>query len=145
VHGGGRAPDDATAMILVDSNIFMYAAGAKHAFKEPSIAYLERIARNEIEAAIDAEVLHEILHRYRALKRWSDGQRVYDLVRRIVPTVFPIMAEVLDDARLLLDRYARLSSRDALHAAVASAHDIRRICSYDRDFDDVDELDRIEP
>jgi uncharacterized protein len=136
---------DATYMILIDSNIFMYAAGAEHAFKKPSVAYLERIARNEVDAATDAEVLQEILHRYRALKRWSDGQRVYDLARRIVPVVLPITAEVLDRARLLLDRYERLSARDALHAAVASAHDIRQICSYDQDFDDVNGLERIEP
>ena len=36
-------------MILVDSNIFMYAAGDLHPNKRPSIAWLERVARAEIE------------------------------------------------------------------------------------------------
>jgi predicted nucleic acid-binding protein len=132
-------------MILVDSNIFMYAGGAEHTHKRPSVAYLQRIARNEIDAVIDAEVMQEILHRYRALKRWPDGQRVYDLTRRIVPTVLPITAEVLDTARVLLDRYDHLTARDALHAGVAAVNGIPEICSYDRDFDGLDEVKRIKP
>jgi predicted nucleic acid-binding protein len=53
-------------MILVDANVFMYAAGAEHPHKAPSRIFLEKVAGGEIEAALDAEVLQEILHRYRA-------------------------------------------------------------------------------
>lgn len=45
-------------MILIDSNIFMYAAGAEHPHKEPSRSFLEEVARGDVEAALDAEVLH---------------------------------------------------------------------------------------
>jgi predicted nucleic acid-binding protein len=50
----------------------MYAAGADHPNKEPSVRFLERVARGEVEAALDAESLQEILHRYRALGRWGE-------------------------------------------------------------------------
>jgi len=63
-------------VILLDANIIMYAAGALDQHKAPSVALLERIARGEVEAALDADVLQEILHRYRALRRWNDGRRV---------------------------------------------------------------------
>jgi predicted nucleic acid-binding protein len=53
-------------VILIDANIFMYAAGAEHPHKEPSRMFLEQVARGEVDAALDAEVLQEILHRYRA-------------------------------------------------------------------------------
>lgn len=132
-------------MILIDSNVFMYAGGRTHPHKKPSVRLLERVARNEIEAAVDAEVLQEILHRYRALDRWADGRTVYDLARRIVPLVFPVTVEILDAARKLMDRYEGLSARDALHAAAAQEYGIRRICSYDRDFDDLGDVERIEP
>lgn len=56
-------------MILVDANILMYAVGADHYHKRPSIAFLERAGAGEIEASIDAEVLQELLHRYRSLNR----------------------------------------------------------------------------
>lgn len=132
-------------MILIDSNIFMYAGGAEHAHKQPCVNYLERVARGEVDAVIDAEVLQEILHRYRAIGRWEDGRRVYDLARRIVPIVLPIGSEAVDSARALMDRYGRLPARDAVHAAVARAHDIREICSYDGDFDQVEGIERVQP
>ena len=132
-------------MILVDSNILMYAAGAEHANKLPSVRFLERIAEGEIEAALDAEVLQEVLHRYRALNRWEDGKQVYDLSRRLLPIVFPITVEVVDRARELLETCYGIAARDALHAAVVEIRGLDGICSYDRDFDLVEGIDRIEP
>ena len=132
-------------MILVDSNIIMYAAGAPHAHKKPSVRMLERIASGEVDAVINAEVLQEILHRYRAIKRWDDGRRVYDLARQVFPGIIPVTADVLDRARRLLDDHAHLMARDALHAAVVLDEGLEAICSYDRDFDGIPGVVRIEP
>ena len=131
--------------MLVDSNIFMYAAGAEHPFKRRSARFLESVAEGRTEAAIDAEALQEILHRYRALRRWPDGRQVYDTARTLFPAVIPITAEVLDRARVLLDAYSHLMARDALHAAVAQCHSLEAICSFDRDFDRIRGIRRIEP
>ena len=132
-------------MILVDANVIMYAAGADHPHKRPSVALLERVARGEVEATIDAEVLQEILHRYRAIGQWEDGRRVYDLTRQLFPIVLPVTAEVLDRARRLLDTDRRIMARDALHAAVALTERLDAVCSYDRDFDRIKGLARREP
>jgi predicted nucleic acid-binding protein len=109
------------------------------------VALLDRIALGEIEAAVDAEVLQEILHRYRAIQRWREGRQVYALARRIVPLVMAITDRVVDRARDLLDGDARLSARDALHAAVVLDRSMEAICSYDRDLDRVAGLRRLEP
>ncbi|MBW1982755.1 MAG: type II toxin-antitoxin system VapC family toxin [Deltaproteobacteria bacterium] len=132
-------------MILVDSNIIMYAAGAEHPCKAPSVAFLKNVAEAKVEATIDAEVLQEILHRFRALNRWGDGRRVYDLARRIFPVVLPVTSAVLDRARILLDEDDRLMARDALHAAVVEINSLAAICSYDRDFDRISTIVRLEP
>lgn len=132
-------------MILLDSNVFMYAAGAEHPHKEPSARLLERVAEGVVEAAVDAEVLQEILHRYRAINRWRDGKHVYDLVRRLVPHVIPVDAEVLDQARLILDAHRSIMARDALHAAVCLQTGAEALCSYDRDFDRIHGIRRVEP
>jgi len=132
-------------LILIDANILMYAAGAEHPNKAPSAAYLLRIASGEIEATLDTESLQEILHRYRSIGRWAQGRHVYDAARRLFPVVLPITAESLDLARKLMDKHERLDARDALHAATALHHEAEAICSYDRDFDLLDELTRIEP
>ena len=132
-------------MILLDANILMYAAGAEDPRKAPSLALLDRVARGNVDAAIDAEVLQEILHRYRAIGRWKDGRRVYDLARRLIVSVLPITAEVTDAARALMDDHPKLMARDALRAAVYRVSRADAICSYDADLDAVTGLRRLEP
>jgi len=132
-------------VILVDANILMYAAGAEHPNKEPSRRYLEGVAENRIDGVLDAEVLQEVLHRYRSIGRWTDGRRVYDYARAIFPMVLPVTVDVLDGARSLLDKTVEISARDALHAAVVDTYDLDGICSYDRGLDRVPGLRRTEP
>lgn len=132
-------------MILIDANIFMYAAGAEHPHKGPSVALLRRVAGGEIDAAVDAEVLQEILHRYRAIRRWDEGREVYALARRIVPMVVAMTDQIVDRARDLLDDDARLGARDAVHAAVVLQRGMDGVCSYDRDLDRIEGVRRFEP
>ena len=132
-------------MILIDTNIIMYAAGAAHPHKRPSVQLLEQVARGDLEAIIDAETLQEILQRYRSIKRWTEGRKVYDLARQIFPEVIPVTSEVLDHARQLLDANAGLMARDALHAAVVIGEGLEAICTYDRDFDGIPGVRRMEP
>jgi predicted nucleic acid-binding protein len=122
-------------VILTDANVLMYAAGADHPNKPLSVAFLNRVAEGEIEAAIDTETLQEILHRYRALRRWEDADRVYELARTIFPDVFPVTADVMDEARRILARDKGLAARDAVHAGVVFVYGLDGICSFDVDFD----------
>jgi len=123
----------------------MYAAGRAHPFKSRNTALFRQTAEGRMEAAIDAEILQEILHRYRALHRWEEGRSVYDLARTIFPTVIPVTAEILDQARLLMDKHLSIVARDALHAAVVLEQGLDAICSFDRDFDSIRAIRRIEP
>ena len=132
-------------MTLVDTNILVYAAGREHAHKRRSAAFLLAVAGGEVEAAIDSEVLQEILHRYRFLGRWKDGAAVYEEARLVFRDVFPVTAEVTDQARRILDGEASLTARDAVHAAVVKVYGLTSICSFDRDFDRIPGLKRIEP
>ena len=47
-------------------------------------------------------------------------------------------------AQELVERY-RVKPRDAVHAAVALENKIKTIVSYDEDFDEINEIRRIEP
>lgn len=132
-------------MILLDANVLMYAAGRSHPHKEPSVALMERIAGGAVEAAIDAEILQEILHRYRSLGLPRDGFRLYDLTRTVIRTVLPVTDAVMDEARALLESHPRLSARDAVHAAVCLVFRADEFCSYDRDFDRIVGVRRVAP
>ena len=132
-------------MILVDANVLMYAAGSEHPNKAAALGFLERVAGGEIAAGVDAEVLQEILHRYRALNRWAEGRRVYALARDLFPEVLPVTGEVMDRAKALADADASISARDAVHAAVVSVYELEGICSFDRDFDRIPGCRRLVP
>lgn len=132
-------------MLLVDSNVFMYAAGTEHPNKRPAVRFLEQVARGRVEAAVDAEVLQEILHRYRSIGRWEEGREVFDLARKVVPLVVAIGGATLDRCRDLMDAYPEVMARDALHAAVVLETGAAGLCSFDRDFDRMKEIRRIQP
>ena len=132
-------------MILLDANILMYAAGAAHPHKQPSVDLLARIARSEIQAGCDAEVLQEILHRYRSIGRWAEGRLLYEYARKLLPLVVAIDEACLDEAARLMDLHPRLTARDALHAAAVLVSGAAGFCSYDRDFDGIAGLRRLEP
>jgi predicted nucleic acid-binding protein len=130
-------------VILVDSNVLMYAAGAEHSNKAAAVHFLERVAGGEIDATIDAQVLQEIIRRYRALNRWTDGKRVYSLARDLFPEVLPVTGEVMDRAKELVDRDQSVSARDAVHAAVVMVQGLSGICTFDDDFDRIPECVRV--
>ncbi|MEO7359386.1 MAG: type II toxin-antitoxin system VapC family toxin [Gemmatimonadaceae bacterium] len=132
-------------MILIDTNIIMYAAGAPHPNKQPSANLLERVARGDVDATINAETLQEILHRYRSIGRWVQGSQVYDLARQIFPAVIPVSSAMFDRARKLLDSYPHLMARDALHVAVVLHEELEAICSFDKDFGKVRVIQRVTP
>lgn len=132
-------------MIFVDTNVFIYSAGAEHPHKNPSRRFILRVARGEVDAFTSAEVLQEILHRYKAIQRLDEGAEIYYLVRKVMRSVTPITAALVDEACLLLVRHDELSARDALHAATSLAVGAEAICSYDRAFDRIPTLERREP
>ena len=59
---------------FIDTNIFMYAAGKPHEFKDPCVDILSRVQSGEFNAAIDTEVLQEILYRYHHINLPDKGK-----------------------------------------------------------------------
>lgn len=112
----------------------MYAAGVPSAQKEASLNFLEKVESGQIDAASSAEVLQEILHRYRAINQLQKGLEAYDLFRALSIRWLDVTAHDVDEARYLLESHERLSSRDALHLAVMQRNKIHRIVTFDRGF-----------
>ena len=64
--------------IFLDANVLTYAAGRDHPLKKPCGEILVLAASHPHAFFTDAEVLEEMLHRYLALRRFSDGRRVIE-------------------------------------------------------------------
>jgi len=131
--------------VFVDANVPMYAVGAAHPLKQPCVDFLEAVARGEIVALTDAEVLQEILHRYSALSQRERAIEVVRLFVKVVPTVLPITLADVEGALDVHRRYAGLQARDSLHVAVMANNGVRRILSPDQHFDVVGEVQRFDP
>ena len=132
-------------MTLVDTNVLMYAAGRPHPHKSSCEAFLRQVANGSVAAAVDVKVLQEILHDYRAVNRWEDGKKAYDLTRRIMRNVVSITVDIVDDARLLMDLHQHLTARDALHLSACVTIGADSICSFDQHFDRISGIVRREP
>lgn len=135
-------------MILIDANIFMYAAGRESAQREPCQGYLRRLAQGDSTApaaCTNAEVLQEILHRYRSLERPEIGFQIFDAVTSLGIPILAVTHEALADARRLLEDHPALSTRDAVHLGVMREHGIEQVLTYDRGFSQVSWVQRREP
>jgi uncharacterized protein len=131
---------------FIDTNIFIYAAGAESPQKAPSLRLLKRVAGGELDACTDTEVLQEILYRHWHLKDFEKGIRLCNEASIIIPQILSITREDLNSAVGLLTRIDfKIQPRDAIHAAVMSNHGLRTIFSYDRHFDLIAGIKRLEP
>jgi len=130
---------------FIDANVPMYAVGVEHPLKAPCVAILESIARGELLALTDAEVLQELLHRYTSLGERERAIEICRLFLRVVPEVLPVTREIIKRALELHQEFPHLQARDSLHAAVLLEHQIPYIISADRHFDGVPGFRRLDP
>lgn len=130
-------------MIFVDSNIPMYLVGGAHPNKLGSQVLLEDAVVAGRRLVTDAEVLQEICHRFAAIGRREAIQPAYDAILGLVDEVLPVDREIAESAKDLLLRYPSLSARDAVHAATMRRAEIRNIMTYDRGFDALPWVERI--
>lgn len=128
---------------FIDSNIPMYVAGGKHPLREPSLLFLRRVQEGEIDAWTSVEVLQEILHRFTALKRLDLAIAVYEDFTTICPRILPVTVDDTDRAKEILRNTPGISSRDAVHAAVMLNHGIPDIATFDRSFDEISGIRRL--
>lgn len=131
--------------LFVDANIPMYAEGGAHPFKAPSVDFMLAVARRRVDAVSDVEVLQEILHRYRAVGRQSEGFVVFRTFATTIRIFHSIVLDNLWECREILRRHRGLQPRDAIHAAVMRRNGIRTVVSYDRHFDELPDIERVTP
>jgi len=132
---------------FLDVNIFMYAAGSPHPYKDPCIRILSDVETGALVAAVNTEIFQELLYRYSHIKLADKGVQ---LCRDILKYPFTILPVTEADIRLAIDlfdshRVVGLKPRDAIHAATMQNNGISQLVSADRDFERLDFVTRIDP
>jgi hypothetical protein len=130
---------------LLDAAIFMYAAGGPHPMRDPCKTVLARVAAGSLSATTSAEVVQEVLHRYRAIGRGAGGIAMAREILAAFQPVLSISDGVVRRLPDLAERYQVLSARDLIHAATCIEHGIGVIITPDRGFDEVGEIKRLDP
>ncbi len=132
-------------MILFDTNIFIYAHGRPHRYKDPCRRLLEQIGESDSDYTIDVELLQEIMHVYNGRGDRAFGLAVFDILATLFPNPLPIGRPEVLAARQVLERYPGLSPRDAIHAAVVSTHHLEGIVTTDAAFNQIGGLTVFDP
>lgn len=132
---------------FLDANVPLYAAGAPHPQRESCIEVLRLAARYPSNFVTNAEVLQEVLHHYRATRRWSSvGRPVFArFATLMLGRTEPIYAEDAHLAAELANSGFRASTRDLIHVAVMRRLGVAHVVSADRDFDGIPGVIRLDP
>ena len=131
--------------VFLDTNIFLYAAGQAHPQRDACAGVLRRVANGTIEATANSEVVQEILHVLVRRGRGEDGVALARHVAALFPDLLPVTAEDMRRACDLIERYPKLSVRDAVHAATMLGNGLEQVISVDEDFDQIREIRRVAP
>ena len=130
-------------MIFVDSNVPMYVVGADSSKKDLcELLVRSHLGRGEV-LVTNAEVLQEILHRYRSLHRLDAIDAAFDFLISIVDTILPIEPADVLEAREQMREIPSLTARDAVHLAVMFRYGISRIMTRDTHFDGLPGVERV--
>jgi predicted nucleic acid-binding protein len=118
-------------VIFVDTNVFMYAVGREHPLRERARRFFLQ-SRDKEPLATSAEVMQELVHAYLPVGRLETLDAALLLVESSVAEIWPIEAEDVRTAIVLIARYPELGSRDLIHLACCRRRNAASIQTFDR-------------
>jgi len=135
------------SLVFIDVNVPMYAAGQTHPYQQPCIWVMTEVAEGRLNAAIDTEIVQEILYRYGALRRWDIAKSMATDLMSLVTVIHPVTTGDIKLAVELFSRYAPqgVMARDIIHAAVMQNNGMTKIISTDEHFDQIEGVVRLDP
>lgn len=139
--------EDIPELTFIDVNVFMYAAGRPHPYKDPCLQILSDLESGILSGLVNTEIFQELLYRYFHIQLAEKGA---ELCRNIFQLPIKILPVTEQDIRLAIDLFELhqnkgLKPRDAMHAATMKNNGVSKIISADRDFDAIDSIKRIDP
>jgi len=129
----------------IDANVFIYASGGPHPYRDPCRAILTAIEMGRIDANVDTEALQEVLYVYWYRKQVAVGVQYIDRLLVLFPSPLAVDKAIISGARIVMGTHPALDPRDAIHAAVVITHGLEGIISADRGYDAIAGVTRFDP
>jgi predicted nucleic acid-binding protein len=130
---------------LIDTNVFIYAAGRPHEYKQACVRVLDLLVTSELDGKIDTEVIQEVMYVFWNRKEWDKAISMTDRLIRGFASPFAITLDTIRRARDVFAVSPAIGPRDAIHAAVVLEHGLEGIISTDRGFDAIPGITRFDP
>lgn len=133
------------ARVLVDTNVFAYALGDEHRYKQPCREIVASAAGGSLRLEASAGLVQELAHLRQ--RRTGDRAVAAEDARDAANLCRLHDVRSIDALRALslFRDHPALSARDAVFAAVALGQGIPAILSADRGFDGIAGLARVDP
>lgn len=130
---------------LVDTNVFLYARGREHEYREPCRTILTGARTGRVGLIASVELVQEFAHVL--LRRGVPRADALDQAEEVRAQcdVRAFDDRVLAEAMRMLRPHSGLDVRDAVHAATAVLAGVQEVLSTDRAFDALGEVRRLDP
>lgn len=132
-------------MKLIDTNVFIYAAGRPSEFQEGCIRVLRLYGAGELEANINTEVIQEAMYSLWNRKLFQEAVAMADRLLTTFPEPLPVSIATMKHARNVFSMSPEIGPRGSIHAAVVLENQLEGIISIDGDFDDIPGITRFDP
>ena len=133
--------------VFLDVNVFMYAAGKPHRYKNPCLHILKDIETQSLTGVVNTEIFQELLYRFSHIGLIEKGIQLCNDILKYRLTILPVTEADIRLTIELVEQYKNsgIKPRDAINAATLKNNKIKRLISADKDFDNLDFITRIDP
>lgn len=132
-------------MIVLDTNVLVYAVGSEHRLAEPCRLLIEAIGDARVSAVTTPEVIQEFVH----VRARRQGRRPAAVLGRsfaeLLSPLLIVDGPVLDSGLRLFERAKKIGTFDAVLAAAALTAGAEALVSADAAFADIPGLARWDP
>ncbi|MCS7221844.1 MAG: type II toxin-antitoxin system VapC family toxin [Anaerolineae bacterium] len=136
-----------SGMMLLDADVCVHAVMPASPAREACAWVMSEIAHGRLSAAIDVEVVREILDRLGRAGARDKARQLVESLMEIVPIQFPLEARDLQLAAdfCRMPRMTHLRPSGCIHLAIMQRHGLSTILSLDPAYDGFPNVIRLNP
>ena len=132
--------------MFIDANVFVSAWLGRDRRAQRCQEFIEKVELGEQRASTSVLVFDEVLHKLET--HTGDREKSAAVIKKLsaIPylKVYEVTPRQLNASLVIFTEY-KMSPRDSLHVSTMLENGVEKILSYDKDFDSVKGIKRIEP